>query len=81
MFLEIPKNQVPLLTLLFIPIICYLNSLQDCLGVEENSPLIKLNQLIAPVDAYPQEIFLKSESIKRIRAMEQLDELIFHAIE
>ena len=34
---------------IFIPIICYLKALQACLGVEENTHMIKLSHIIAPV--------------------------------
>ena len=37
---------------IFIPIICYLKALQNCLGFEENTHLTKLSQFIAPVDRY-----------------------------
>ena len=37
--------------------------------------------MIAPVDAYPEEIFWNSKLIKRKKAFEQLDEIIFNAIE
>ena len=58
-----------------IPIIFFLKE------VEGNTHLIKLNHFIAPVNAYPWQVFWNSELIKRKRAMEQLDELIFDAIE
>ena len=35
---------------IFISIICYLKALQACLGVEENTHLIKMSQFIALVD-------------------------------
>ena len=37
---------------IFIPIICYLEALWACVGVEENTHLIKLSHFIAPVNRY-----------------------------
>ena len=37
---------------IFIPTICYFKALQACLGIKENTDLIKLSQFIAPVDRY-----------------------------
>ena len=45
---------------IFIPIFCYFKALWACLGVKENTHLIRPSQFVAPVDRYATVLPLRN---------------------